>query len=448
MRGYTRETLDEEFNIIKQFRQDADGKIELIAHKREKIRFIKRTYYEDKREVFELLSKADTAHLAQIEAVLFDTDTIVLEEYIEGENLSKYLCHSAISSKQAEKFVMELLYAVSAIHKMGIIHRDIKPENILIDKSGHLYLIDFGIARIYRHGKETDTQLLGTVGYAAPEQFGYAQSDFRSDIYSIGVTCRDLNHACKKNHLLQKIERKCMKIDPGERYPDTSAILKEFRKKRIISGSVIALAALLLISIGIGAYSLRQQKEAVEKKGDLLSGAKENRLFGGQDDALYLMLTEGTKKSTEISLAEKENAVMVLAQLTPEGLSISLTDSSDNKSEFTLSNQYGTIDDYPDTSLYAEVLFLDLNGDGRDEIWAAISDRSLVTLLNGQTAVNQNYMAGWCIYQDENGRFRLADGQLFTHGQFELGTIIPNGVWMESEFEGYILENGSFVNVY
>lgn len=44
---------------------------------------------------------------------------------------------------------IELLHAVSAIHKMGIIHRDIKPENMLVDESGHLYLIDFGIARIY-----------------------------------------------------------------------------------------------------------------------------------------------------------------------------------------------------------------------------------------------------------------------------------------------------------
>ena len=91
MPGYTREELNKDFETIKEIRQDADGRIELIAHKRENIRLIKRTYYEDKREIFELLSKADAAHLARIEAVFFDMNTIVLEQYIEGELLSEYL---------------------------------------------------------------------------------------------------------------------------------------------------------------------------------------------------------------------------------------------------------------------------------------------------------------------------------------------------------------------
>lgn len=328
---------------------------------------------------------------------------------------------------------------------MGIIHRDIKPENMLLDESGHLYLIDFGIARIYRPGKANDTQLLGTVGYAAPEQFGYAQSDFRSDIYSIGVTCRDLNRVCKKNRLLQRIEQKCMKMDPEERYPDIAAILAEFRKRRNIFWGDTILAALLIISLGIGAYSIWQQKRVTEKKGDLISGPSENRLFSGQDDAFYLMLTEGTEKKTEISLGEKEDAVTVWAKLTSDGLSIVITDSSGRKSEFMLSNQYEVIEDYPDTSLHAEVLFLDLDSDGRDEIWVAVSDYSLVTLLNGEKAMNQNYMAGWCISQDGNGGFHLADGQLLTQGKFELGTVVPGGVWLGAEFEGYILKDGAFV---
>lgn len=447
MSGYTREELDKEFKTIKCFHEDADGKIELIEHGKKNIRLIKRTYYEDKREIFESLSKVRADYLAQIEAVFFDADTIVLEEYIEGEALSEYLCHGKVSFRQASEFIFELLHAVLAIHQMGIIHRDIKPENILIDKSGHLHLIDFGIARIYRPGKESDTQLLGTVGYAAPEQFGYSQSDFRSDIYSIGVTCRDINRVCRKNRLLQKIERKCMKMDPEERYPNISAILAEFRKKKALSLGGKVLVFLFLILLGIGAYSLKQQKVIEEKKGDLLSEPGEQMLFEGPDAAWYLMLTEGTEKMGQFSLAEKEEPIEVVAKLTAEGLSLVITDTSDSSTDYMLSNQYEIPDDYANTSLYAEVLFFDTDHDGRDEIWVAVSDRALVEGLNGYVHANQNYMAGWCIYQDEDGNFCLADGQLFTKGKFEIGTVNPDGIWQEFEFEGYKLEDGALVNI-
>lgn len=444
---YTKEIINQKYQKIKTFRDESDGKIELIEHIESHAKLVKRTYYEDKREIFELLSRADASHLARIEAVFFDVDTVVLEEYIEGERLSEYLGHSRVSSRQAAGFIRELLQAVSVIHKLGIIHRDIKPENLLIDKAGHLHLIDFGIARIYRPGKTSDTQLLGTVGYAAPEQFGYAQSDFRSDIYSVGVTCRDLNRVCKKNRLLQKIEKKCMKMDPEERYPDATAVLVEFRKQRFIFLGGILFVFLLLAALGISIYSLGQKKETEERRGDLLSVADENCLFDGQDDALYLMLTEGSEKSAELSLEEGGEPIAVQAKLTAEGLCLSLTDSTAGKSEFELSNQYEIPADYADTSLYAEVLFFDADSDGRDEIWAAISDCSLVSLLNGQTAINQNYMAGWCIFQKESGEFCLADGQLFTEGGFEIGTVVPDGVWQEFEMEGYSLEDGALVNI-
>lgn len=442
-----RQDIEENYRTVKIFRDDADGKIELIERLDGGARLIKRTYYEDKREIFGLLSKADASHLARIEAVFFDVDTVVLEECIEGESLDGYLGHSTLSSRQAATFVRELLKAVQEVHKLGIIHRDIKPENMLIDRSGHLHLIDFGIARIYRPGKASDTQLLGTVGYAPPEQFGYAQSDFRSDIYAIGVTCRDLNRVGKKNRLLRKIEKKCMKMDPEERYADVSAILAEFQKRRMAFLGKIACASALLLALGIGVYSLGQQREMEEKRGDLQSVTMEGCLFGGQDDAPYLMLAEGSERSAEISLGEKEEPIAVQARLMEEGLFLSLTDSSAGKSEFMLANQYEYTEDYADTSLYAEVLFFDADSDGRDEIWAAVSERKLVTLSNEETAANQNYMAGWCIYQKESGEFALAEGQLFTMGGFEIGTIVPDGVWQEFEMEGYALENGALVTI-
>lgn len=178
MQSCTREELEKNYKTIKTYRKDDNCKIELVEDIRDNTRWIKRTYYEDKREIFHLLAEADNTYLAEIKALVFDVDTIVLEKYVEGETLKDYLAHHAVSSRKARTIVYELLHAVSAIHRLGIIHRDIKPENILIDKYGDVHLIDFGIARIYRQDKSKDTELLGTVEYAAPEQFGFSQSDF------------------------------------------------------------------------------------------------------------------------------------------------------------------------------------------------------------------------------------------------------------------------------
>ncbi|MBV8822712.1 MAG: tetratricopeptide repeat protein, partial [Ktedonobacteraceae bacterium] len=72
-------------------------------------------------------------------------------------------------------------------HQPPIIFRDLKPSNVMIDESGHIFLIDFGIARIFKPGQLHDTVALGSPGYAAPEQYGKSQSTPRSDIYSLGA---------------------------------------------------------------------------------------------------------------------------------------------------------------------------------------------------------------------------------------------------------------------
>ncbi|MGY3666834.1 MAG: serine/threonine protein kinase [Roseburia sp. 1XD42-69] len=444
MQSCTREELEKNYKTIKTYRKDDNCKIELVEDIRDNTRWIKRTYYEDKREIFHLLAEADNTYLAEIKALVFDVDTIVLEKYVEGETLKDYLAHHAVSSRKARTIVYELLHAVSAIHRLGIIHRDIKPENILIDKYGDVHLIDFGIARIYRQDKSKDTELLGTVEYAAPEQFGFSQSDFRTDIFSIGMTCRDLNRVCKKNRFLEKIQRKCTKMDPRERYPDVGAILWEYRKRHLAVRGGVALCGLLTVFLGTGAYFLCRQQQLSEQEGDLICVPDENRLFAGQDTAPCLLLTKNSEKKTQISLAENEEPVSVLAELTEEGLTLSVTDASGSSYKFRLSNQYEIAESYPDTSLFGEVLFFDTDEDRKDEIWVAISDRALVNLLNGETAINQNYMAGWCIFQKEDGSFALAEGQLLTKGSFEIGTVNPMGIWQEFEFEAYVLE-GDFL---
>lgn len=113
-------------------------------------------------------------------------------DFIEGETLEDYFEQSGnkpLPLEQVLKWGEELCDVLSYLHdhQPPIIFRDLKPSNVMIDKRGHIFLIDFGIARIFKPGKQHDTVALGSPGFAAPEQYGKAQSTPRSDIYSLGA---------------------------------------------------------------------------------------------------------------------------------------------------------------------------------------------------------------------------------------------------------------------
>ena len=114
-------------------------------------------------------------------------DDFYIMEYIEGKTLEEALSGDVFLKEKAKELILQLLDAVELLHKFSIVHRDIKPENIIISCDGTLKLIDFDIARKIVNLKDRDTEILGTAGYAAPEQYGFTQTDERSDIYAIGL---------------------------------------------------------------------------------------------------------------------------------------------------------------------------------------------------------------------------------------------------------------------
>jgi len=117
-------------------------------------------------------------------------------EFIDGETLEDKLDNQEGSFDQAEvlSWVDQVCEVLSYLHSQNppIIFRDLKPSNVMVDKSGRVKLIDFGIARLFKAGKKTDTQAMGTPGYAAPEQYGKGQTDSRSDVYGLGVLLHQL----------------------------------------------------------------------------------------------------------------------------------------------------------------------------------------------------------------------------------------------------------------
>ncbi len=152
-----------------------------------------------------------------------DGCVIVEEEYVDGICLSDVLECALPDTGQTAAIALRVCAALSALHEKGVIHRDVKPEHVLLTAAGRVALVDLDAASDYAPEKERDTQLLGTVGYAAPEQFGFARSDARTDVFSLGVM---INVMLTGRHPsgglaegpLQSIIETCIAVDAARRY--------------------------------------------------------------------------------------------------------------------------------------------------------------------------------------------------------------------------------------
>lgn len=140
-----------------------------------------------RRGVWATLVECDSARLPRVEATYeMPNEFAVICDYVPGENLEQLVAARGHLDKAAAlQIVAQLCEAVGALHARGIIHRDISPTNVIVAADG-AHLIDLGIARFRVEGATRDTTQLGTYGFASPEQYGFAQTDARSDVYSLG----------------------------------------------------------------------------------------------------------------------------------------------------------------------------------------------------------------------------------------------------------------------
>ena len=257
------ECLSEGHGTITYLAQNAEGKL-----------FVAKCYDKSVWSVAadEILKTLDHAGLPRYTAG-YENEimSVTVREYVEGKPLDRWLVEDKPSDAEKRRIALSLCDVLVYLHGRDkpVIHRDIKPQNVILRPDGTVCLIDFDIARVFNADDESDTSSFGTRGYAPPEQYGFSQTDCRTDIYSFGVLLRYLYTGSSREdpklplyRPIKAIIKRCTAFAPQARFRDAKTLKRallhadpKYQHRRtfaLIAGSVL-LAALLVFG-GIQAY--------------------------------------------------------------------------------------------------------------------------------------------------------------------------------------------------
>lgn len=230
------------------------------------------------------LKKYDFSFLPQVVDVVQDEKSDwLLRTYIAGDTLWEVVeKKGSVSAETAASILLRLCNMLEKFHKLDppVIHRDLKPQNIVWTEEDNLFLIDMGTAREYRKAAQYDTVFVGTRQTAAPEQYGYSQTDCRTDIYALGLLYQYLltgslekDTGRKRENLpegCRKIIGQCTKLDPDQRYQNCTELKKALletdsgrtkkakRKKRIFGITTVLIICLAVM--GMRSWNERQEQ--------------------------------------------------------------------------------------------------------------------------------------------------------------------------------------------
>lgn len=192
-----------------------------------------------------------------------DGYSYLVMDYVKGSTLLQVFEQAGkeLEVDQVLNYMLQLCDVLHYLHRhqpTPIIYRDIKPANVMIDEQDQVKLIDFGIARNYTRGKGSDTVQMGTVGFAAPEQFENKQTDHRTDLFSLGAMMYYLLSCGKYFYTTQKpldqvrqdlpaqlvqLSTKLLQMDPNLRYQSALELKKELEECRTPTRRLPSLAA-------------------------------------------------------------------------------------------------------------------------------------------------------------------------------------------------------------
>lgn len=233
---YINDMLNVEYEDCNVLRQTDDTKILSYKHKHSNNKLIVINSSNQNDVVFNMLKGQKSINLPKVYDVCCGEEKlIILEQFIDGDNLADLASHEKISKEKAIKYCLDICKALEYLHNRRIVHRDIKPLNVIIDKTDTAVLIDLQTARLISNEKEKDTQNLGTVGYAAPEQYGIFQSLPATDIYALGVMLNELllgKHPSVEmpKGSLGRIIEKCTDINIAKRYQAVEELEKDLKR--------------------------------------------------------------------------------------------------------------------------------------------------------------------------------------------------------------------------
>lgn len=199
----------------------------LVREKTTGLLFVKKILAHFEKAVYETLKELSLPGIPKIHHILTsDSCLILIEEFINGQTLQSVLQNGPLSESDAFTIFDTISHTLTILHSLNppIIHRDIKAGNILITEDKKCYLIDFNAARNYDAKKTNDTVILGTQGYAPPEQYGFAQTDCRSDLYSLAVllhvmlTGKYPKDGLSCQNEINMVLKKALSLSPEERF--------------------------------------------------------------------------------------------------------------------------------------------------------------------------------------------------------------------------------------
>ncbi len=274
------ETIDlQELNRVTELSQSEKSSVYLVStEKGGEFAILKEYQNKDLFPLYERLKNVQSKYFPQIYQLVSKEDSVILlEEYLPGETLqAKLEGGKKLTQGEITDYIRAICEALQELHNAtpAIVYRDLKPENIIITPDNKLKIVDFDAVREYKEEQSRDTIVLGTKEYASPEQYGFMQTDIRTDVYSLGIVYAELLEQAEVSTSYRKeakkIIQKATMFAPDDRYPNMEAVLKDLNqigKKR----GWICLAGALCICAVIVAGVLWYVKEKETTQDELIA---------------------------------------------------------------------------------------------------------------------------------------------------------------------------------
>ncbi len=328
------------YNIIMEMKKSNKGTVCLAAVEQYDFPLVVKNIKHGNISVYQALQEVESDYLPKIYHVEeTEEGLLVAEEYIDGEVLTDYIRNGNLTEEWCIDIANQICEAMNCLHnhQPPIIHRDIKPSNIIINSKGELKLIDFDSARLYKADIDNDTRLLGTEKYAAPEQYGFSQTDCRSDIYSFGVVLEKFTGFLTENKQKQwkRLVEKCTLFAPDSRYQSVSEIkheLKRLKNKMFFNiRQILVVAGVILVCIMAGFVGIKiselqskiddlqaAQNETTEST-TTESTSREQSESGSMESATQESVTQENEKQESITQESETQESITQESTTQEG---------------------------------------------------------------------------------------------------------------------------------